>query len=264
MQFQCFMFINKAFIHPNYRLTAFTAVCHPNYQNLQKVGYDIVIFNGNVLGHAWHTWCRKGTNGKRMSCSLLIGHMQIFKLIDLRTMGRWKWITFNLIHTVYSLTYFAQTFTDLSKQPKRYTSIKLEITVFFISLKSYKAFEFFDCISHSLFLRRPSFLPIGLGEHRIGMLHVRDHFKADLCRCRHVVRSCWWSALRPQYRYRENWRYRHQLRLRCRQLYGIWLLHVDWLYGRGCGANFPVRGWDSTGHEQWWGLNLFFPPFYLL
>ena len=28
------------------------------YQNWQKVGYDIVIFNGNVLGHAWHTWCK--------------------------------------------------------------------------------------------------------------------------------------------------------------------------------------------------------------
>ena len=28
-------------------MTAFTAVFHPNYQNLQKVGYDIVIFNGN-------------------------------------------------------------------------------------------------------------------------------------------------------------------------------------------------------------------------
>ena len=40
-----------------------------NCQNLQKVGHDIVIFNGNVLGHAWHTWCKKGTNRKRMSCS---------------------------------------------------------------------------------------------------------------------------------------------------------------------------------------------------
>ena len=63
-------------------------------QNLQKVGHDIVIFNGNVLGHAWHTWCENGTNGKRMSCSLLIGHMQIFKLIYFRTMGLWIWITF--------------------------------------------------------------------------------------------------------------------------------------------------------------------------
>ena len=43
----------------------------------------------------------KDTNEKRMSCSLLIiCHMQIFKLIDFRTMGLWKWITFILIHTV--------------------------------------------------------------------------------------------------------------------------------------------------------------------
>ena len=75
-----------------------------NYQNLQKVGYDIVVLNGNVLGHAWHTWCKNGTNGKRMSCSLLIGHMQIFKLIDFRTMGLWIWITFFLIRTVYRLS----------------------------------------------------------------------------------------------------------------------------------------------------------------
>ena len=40
-----------------------------NYQNLQKVGYDIVVFNGNMLGHAWNTWCKNGTNGKRMSFS---------------------------------------------------------------------------------------------------------------------------------------------------------------------------------------------------
>ena len=65
-----------------------------NCQNLQKVGHDIVIFNGNVLGHVWHTWCKKCTNGKRMSCSLLICHMQIFKSIDFRTMGLWIWITF--------------------------------------------------------------------------------------------------------------------------------------------------------------------------
>ena len=65
-----------------------------NYQNLQKVGYDIVVFNCNMLAHAWHTWCKNGTNGKRMSCSSLIGHMQIFKLMDFRTMGLWIWITF--------------------------------------------------------------------------------------------------------------------------------------------------------------------------
>ena len=38
-------------------------------QNLQKVENYIVIFNGNVLGHAWHTWYKKDTNEKRMSCS---------------------------------------------------------------------------------------------------------------------------------------------------------------------------------------------------
>ena len=71
-----------------------------NCQNLQKVGHDIVIFNGNVLGHAWHTWCKKGTNRKRMSCSSPICHMQLFKLFDFRTMGLWIWITFILIRTV--------------------------------------------------------------------------------------------------------------------------------------------------------------------
>ena len=54
----------------------------------------IVILNGNVLSHAWHTWYKKGTNGKRMSCSLLVCHMQILKSIDFRTMGLWKWIIF--------------------------------------------------------------------------------------------------------------------------------------------------------------------------
>ena len=73
-----------------------------NYQNLQKVGYDIVVFNGNVLGHAWHTWCKNGTNGKKMSCSLLICHMQIFKLIDFTTMGLWIWITF-FFYALYTL-----------------------------------------------------------------------------------------------------------------------------------------------------------------
>ena len=75
-----------------------------NCQNLQKVGHDIVIFNGNVLGYAWHTWCKKGTNRKRMSCSSPICHMQIFKSFDFRTMGLWIWITFILIRTVYKGT----------------------------------------------------------------------------------------------------------------------------------------------------------------
>ena len=59
-------------------------------------------FNGNVLGHAWHTWCKKCTNGKRMSCSLLICHTQMFKSIDFRTMGLiWKWITFFFLYALY-------------------------------------------------------------------------------------------------------------------------------------------------------------------
>ena len=66
-----------------------------NCPNLQKVGHDIVIFNGNVLRHA-----RKCTNEKRMSCSLLICHTQIFKSIDFRTMGLSIWITFFYIRTV--------------------------------------------------------------------------------------------------------------------------------------------------------------------
>ena len=75
-----------------------------NCQNLQKVGHDIVIFNGNVLGHAWHTWCKKGTNRKRMSCSSLICHMQIFKSFDFRTMGLWIWITF-FLYALYNAKY---------------------------------------------------------------------------------------------------------------------------------------------------------------
>ena len=40
-------------------MKAFTAVFHPDYSNLQKGGYDIAIFNGNLRGQ----W-------KGMSCSL--------------------------------------------------------------------------------------------------------------------------------------------------------------------------------------------------
>ena len=43
-----------------------------------------------------YTWCKIGTNGKRMICSLLVCHMCIFKLISFRTMGLWIWITFFL------------------------------------------------------------------------------------------------------------------------------------------------------------------------
>ena len=66
-----------------------------NCQNLQKVGHDIVILQMAMYSvRAWHTWCKKGTNRKRMSCSSPICHMQIFKSFDFRTMGLWIWITY--------------------------------------------------------------------------------------------------------------------------------------------------------------------------
>ena len=86
-------------------ITALNGVFQPNYKNLQKVGHDIVLFNDNVLGHAWHIWCKKGTTGKKMSCSLLICHMQIFESFVFRTMALWIWITFFLIRTVYVYVY---------------------------------------------------------------------------------------------------------------------------------------------------------------
>ena len=49
--------------------------------------------HGNILVHAWKIR-RKSTNGQRISCSLLISHIQIFQSTDLKTMGIWKWITF--------------------------------------------------------------------------------------------------------------------------------------------------------------------------
>ena len=81
----------------------------PNRKTFKKWKNDIVIFNGNVLGHAWHTWCKKGTNGKRMSCSLkyvpCMCHMCIFKISDFRTMGLWKWITFFDMHCTWNLVH---------------------------------------------------------------------------------------------------------------------------------------------------------------
>ena len=65
--------------------------------------------------HVWHTLCKKGTNGKRMSCSLLIGHMQIFKSIDLRTMGLWIWITF-FWYALYNLKMYIGCHTDVCKE----------------------------------------------------------------------------------------------------------------------------------------------------
>ena len=83
-------------------MTAFTAVCHPNYRETCKK-WDMTLSSSMAMYSVMHWWCKKGTNGKRMSCSLLIGHMQIFKSIDFRkTKGLWKWINFFLIHTVYA------------------------------------------------------------------------------------------------------------------------------------------------------------------
>ena len=76
-------------------MTAFTAVCHPNYQYLQKVGYDIVIFNCNVLGHAWHTWCKNLEGYQWKEDELLFTcRLNANIQIDFRTMGLWIWITF--------------------------------------------------------------------------------------------------------------------------------------------------------------------------
>ena len=66
----------------------------------------IVLFNGNVLGHAWHTctWCKKGTNGKRMSCSLHLGH--VYKSIDFYNNGSLKmdYLYFDTHMSLYSKT----------------------------------------------------------------------------------------------------------------------------------------------------------------
>ena len=100
MQFQCVMWITR---HSSIWISSNSIHCSlpSQLRNLQKVGHDIVIFIGNVLGHAWHTWCKKGINGKKMSCSSLICHTHIFKSIDFRTMGLWIWITFFLYALYY-------------------------------------------------------------------------------------------------------------------------------------------------------------------
>ena len=93
LQAPCCSSFQKGNDHMAWNETISAATPLSNLQNVQKVENDIVIFNGNVLGHAWHTWCKKGTNGKRTSCSLLICHTKIFKSIDIRTMGLEIWIT---------------------------------------------------------------------------------------------------------------------------------------------------------------------------
>ena len=68
---------------------------------------------------------QEGTNGKRMSCPLLIYHIQISKLIDFRTMDLWKLITFFKIRTACITQYTWPFLTHLNKRktcPKYPTS----------------------------------------------------------------------------------------------------------------------------------------------
>ena len=73
----------------------------------KKEENDIVIFNGNVLGLAWHTWCKKGINGMKMNCFLLPSDMQLFISIDFRTICLKYGLPF--IRTVYSIFCFILT-----------------------------------------------------------------------------------------------------------------------------------------------------------
>ena len=98
-RFQYVTFNNTALIHLNYQWQHSLQSSIPITQTCKKwdmtlsssVMHDRVHChsddNGNDLGHAWHTWCKKGTNGKRMSCSLLTAQIQIFKSIYFRTIG---------------------------------------------------------------------------------------------------------------------------------------------------------------------------------
>ena len=52
-----------------------------------------------------------GTNGKRMSCSLLTCHMQIFRSIYFRTMGLWIWITF-FLYALYSQDFIIYSYSS--------------------------------------------------------------------------------------------------------------------------------------------------------
>ena len=79
-------------------VTAFTAVFHPITKTCKK--WDMTLSSSMAMCSAMrdiHDAIRVPT---KKSCSLLIGHMQIFKLIDFRTMGRWIWITFCFTHCI--------------------------------------------------------------------------------------------------------------------------------------------------------------------
>ena len=54
-----------------------------------------------VLGHAWHTWYKKPIE-RGWVALYIIGHMQIFKSIDFKTVGLWIWITFFYTHCILS------------------------------------------------------------------------------------------------------------------------------------------------------------------
>ena len=81
------LFVNGAFIQLSKLAKSGSWHCHLQWQCTRSC--------------VTYTWCKKGTNRKRMSCSSPICHMQIFKSFDFRTMGLWIWITFILIRTVF-------------------------------------------------------------------------------------------------------------------------------------------------------------------
>ena len=99
MQFQCVMWITR---HSSIWIAKNSIHCSlpTQLRKLAKSGSWHCHLSGNVLGHAWQTWCKKGTNGKRMSCSLLICHMQISNLLTLEQWAFEYGLLF-LIRTVY-------------------------------------------------------------------------------------------------------------------------------------------------------------------
>ena len=80
--------------------------------------WDMTLSSWMAMNSVMHDrpWCKNGTNGKSMSCSLLICHVQIFELIDIRTMGHWKWIFYILIRAVYVCTWPCKSTTEVSQE----------------------------------------------------------------------------------------------------------------------------------------------------
>ena len=60
-----------------------------------------------------HSWCKNGTNGKRMSCSILVCHMRIFKLINFRTMGPLKMDYLFFWYALYSVFFSTSVFPPI-------------------------------------------------------------------------------------------------------------------------------------------------------